>query len=138
MKEGEGNIRVDMSRSRSDQTWSKYKHLRLDPPKSNVNATYGTRSSKCRPTSDQSWQNFWPKHSVTSEAFFRYNAKPSPIEDKTTYQEVPENIVIPSTAGDRNDTHPDALTLYLEKEKQEKKLRPKVNYSFFKDFMLLS
>ena len=112
--------------------------MRLDRPESGVNATYGGRSSKYRPTSDQSWQKFWPKHSVTSEAFFRYNAKPSPIEDKTTYQEVPENIVIPTTDDDRNDIIPDALTMYLEKEKQEKKLRPKVNHLYFYRFCVIN
>ena len=72
--------------------------------------------------SDANWQKFWPKHSSTSETFFRFNAKYPLNDDRIPTQNIPEHIELDCDKEQKTNLTPDALTTYLEKEK----LRPKV------------
>ena len=114
-----------MSYSRSDQTGVKHQLVPPNPPVNKVNTAIQEKYN-----SDTKWQKFWPKHSSTSETFFRYNAKPSLNEVKKDNQNIPEHIVTTCGKGDKSNLSAHVLTLYLEKEKYENKLRPKVSYLF--------
>ena len=77
---------------------------------------------------DPNWQKFWPKKSPRSETFFRYNAKPAFLEDKTINQGIPEDILDSGTSV-KETKNTDPFTTYLEKEKEKNKIRPKVRLS---------
>ena len=129
--------RRDIAHSKSDQTGVKHQILASNPPLKEGSTGSHEKYDNHMRANDTKWQQFWPKPSSTSETFFRYNAKPSLNEDKILNECIPEHIaaspLIPRTCSakdNKNDLRSDVLTLYLEKEKYESKLRPKVSYLF--------
>ena len=77
---------------------------------------------------DPNWQKFWPKKSPRSETFFRYNAKPALLADKTINRNIPEDILDSGTSIEEIKNN-DPFTTYLKKEKEKNRVRPKVRLS---------
>ena len=86
-------------------------------------------------SADPNWQKFWPKHSTTSEKFFLYNAKPLASENKIDEKCIPEQIVTESRKENKVGINSDPFTLYLRKEKEKNKLRPKVCCFLYLDYI---
>ena len=78
------------------------------------------------------YTHLWPKKSATADTFFRYNAKTSLHDERIPNQHIPEQIVpeIGKEEKARNRKS-DPLSLYLQKEKEDNKIRPKVSTQMY-------
>ena len=123
----------DMRHSTSDQTGIKHVMSPLEvAPANNKNSISPQENHQNfeQLYVDSNWRKFWPKHSSTSETFFRYNAKPPINEEKIPAQNIPEQIVAECDKDEKSAVNSDPLTQYLENEKKKDKLKPKVIFLY--------
>ena len=113
----------DAKPSPSNQTCANNKIL---PP--TTSAISAPQPSSHSPSAASNYTHLWPKKSATADTFFRYNAKTSFHDERISNQHIPEQIIPEITKEEKvRNRNSDPLSLYLEKEKEEIKVRPKVS-----------
>ena len=111
----------------SNQTYANNKIL---PP--TTSAISAPQPSSHSPSVGSNYTNLWPKKSATADTFFRYNAKTSFHDERIPNQHIPEQI-IPEIRKEEKERsrNSDPLSLYLQKEKEDNKVRPKVSTQMY-------
>ena len=113
----------DAKHSPSNQTCANNEIL---PP--TTSAISAPQPSSHSPSVGSNYTHLWPKKSATADTFFRYNAKTSFHDERISNQHIPEQIIPEITKEEKvRNRNSDPLSLYLEKEKEENKVRPKVS-----------
>ena len=113
----------DAKHSPSNQTCANNEIL---PPITSAISAH--QPSSHSPSAASNYTHLWPKKSATADTFFRYNAKTSLHDERISNQHIPEQIIPEITKeGKVRNRNSDPLSLYLEKEKEENKVRPKVS-----------
>ena len=113
----------DAKLSPSNQTCANNKIL---PP--TTSAISAPQPSSHSPSVGSNYTSLWPKKSATADTFFRYNAKTSFHDERILNQHIPEKIIPEITKEEKvRNGNSDPLSLYLVKEKEENKIRPKVS-----------